>query len=595
MRNRWNVLTIVVLLLFCVSSGGCSGSNQRGEKMDSDCAHEYGQWSLTKEATCLNEGAQSRTCQKCGFLETKPIPTVDHNVVVDSSVKATCTTGGLTEGKHCSVCNEIIAAQGSIAATGHVEIIDNPVSATCTTEGKTEGKHCSVCNEILVEQQLLPAFGHNEVTDEEIPATCTSEGKTAGSHCSICNTTIKEQIIIPAIGHEYDAGTIVEKATSAKEGTKKYTCTVSGCGHSYNSTYSLDVYTATELYEQSVKYVGEIVTYDSSGNEYALGTGFVISADGRIVTNYHVIEGAYSAKIKINDKTYEIESVLAYDARIDLAVLKIDKTKMKFADICKNTVNVGDTVYAVGSSRGLTNTCSQGIVTYAQRIVDGVAYVQHDASITHGNSGGPLINTFGEVVGINTWGMEESQNLNFAISTEELDNLTYITPIALKELFQQECGVFAKSKNYIVGNGEYDPEDNCYSMLLSTDYSDDKETTFYRMAYYYVEDNVITFDQIIKEKDFDFWLYFVVDPNIDGSYYWKIFSDDLEMSGTVYAENYSENSLLEYDSTTIHDVSVRQSMQELASSMMNLSCLEISEDFEKIGITAVDLGFYNYK
>ena len=513
MRNKWNVFTIVVLLLFCVSLGGCSGSSQPEEKVNRDCVHEFGQWSLTKEATCLNEGTQSRTCQNCGFLETKPIP----------------------------------------------------------------------------------AAGHNEVPDEEVLATCTSEGKTAGSHCSICNTVIKEQIIIPAMGHEYDAGTIVEKATSAKEGKKQYTCKVLGCGHSYSSTYSLELYTVAELYEQFIKYVGEIVTYDSFGNECALGTGFVISSDGRIVTNYHVIEGAYSAKITINDKTYEIESVLAYDARIDLAVLKIDKTKMKFADICKSTVNVGDAVYAVGSSRGLTNTCSQGIVTYAQRIVDGVSYVQHDASITHGNSGGPLINSYGEVVGINTWGMEDSQNLNFAISTEELDNLTYITPIALNELFQQESSVFAKIKNYIVANGEFDSEDNVYSIVFSTDSSDDSATTFYRMAYYYAEDNVITFDQIIEEKDFDFWLYFVVDPDIDGSYYWEIFSDDLEMSGTVYAENYSENSLLEYDSVSIHDVSVRQSMQGLASSLMHLSCLEIEEDFKEIGITAVDLGFYNYK
>ena len=85
----------------------------------------------------------------------------------------------------------------------------------------------------------------------------------------------------------------------------------------------------------------------------------------------------------------------------------------------------GDTIYAFGSPIGFTSTLSQGIISSADREVDGRLCVQHDASITHGNSGSPLINEFGEVIGVNTFTYEDSQNLNFAVAISELDNLYF--------------------------------------------------------------------------------------------------------------------------------------------------------------------------
>ena len=217
-------------------------------------------------------------------------------------------------------------------------------------------------------------------------------------------------------------------------------------------TVSPHKYTATEIYNQSIKYVGEITTYDKNGKEYALGTGFVISSDGNIVTNYHVIEGAYSADITVNNIKYTISSILAYDANIDLAVLKINANGLTAATICKQPVSVGSTVYAIGSSRGMTNTFSQGIITYADRIFDGVSHIQHDASITHGNSGGPLINDYGEVIGINTWGISDSQNLNFAVSADELDNLVYGSPTTLFNLFQEQSTPYGTLLSWLIEN-----------------------------------------------------------------------------------------------------------------------------------------------
>ena len=296
------------------------------------------------------------------------------------------------------------------------------------------------CNEngnIGNESELSSGDYTNHYNDGEIvtQATCNQSESSSEDHT-----------------HQYNDGEIVTQATCNQSGTKQYTCLDTNCGHSYTESYVLPSYTATELYNQAIEYVGEIVTYDKSGGEYALGTGFVISSDGKIVTNYHVIEGAYSADITINNKKYTIDSVLAYDADTDLAVLKIDASGLTSATICKYPVSVGSTVYAIGSSRGMTNTYSQGIITYADRVINDISYVQHDASITNGNSGGPLINIYGEVIGINTWGISDSQNLNFAVFADELDNLVYGTPIALEDLFQEQLSPYEYLTNWVLDN-----------------------------------------------------------------------------------------------------------------------------------------------
>lgn len=263
--------------------------------------------------------------------------------------------------------------------------------------------------------------------------TCIADGKRSRT-CGDCGFT--EYSSIPKTGHQYSDWQILTKATCIEQGIIKYTCSNYNCGHSYTENYSAQTYSASDLYNLAIKFVGEIVVYDKNGVELGLGTGFVYSPDGKIITNYHVIDGAYSAKITIGNKTYPMSQILAYDKNIDLAILQISALGLDYANICKNEVQTGETVYAIGSSRGLTNTYSQGIITQANRVVDGVVHVQHDASITNGNSGGPLLNVYGEVIGINTWGIADSQNLNFAVFTSELDNLVYGAPITLSELYE---------------------------------------------------------------------------------------------------------------------------------------------------------------
>ena len=460
---------------------------------------------------------------------------------------------------------------------------------SCTETG-TQTRVCASCG--FTEYSTIPALGHNEVIDEAVAATCTTDGKTQGKHCSTCGTVTVSQSDIAATGHQYGEGVIITEATCVQNGTIQYSCTVAGCGHCYNESFELTSYTSTEIYNQSIQYVGEIVTYDKSGQEYALGTGFVISSDGKVVTNYHVIEGAYSATICINEKTYNIVSVLAYDSEIDLAVVKIDATNLKTATICKEAVTAGSTVYAIGSSRGMTNTYSQGIVTYANREVDGVVHVQHDASITHGNSGGPLINIYGEVIGINTWGISDSQNLNFAIFTGEMDKLVYGTALTFEEFYMKECDVFEKMKNYITSEGTYN-SNGYYYITLGVSYSSDYTSKYTRRVYYYVESNTITLDYIIN--DGEFWVYFTIEDTVDGSYYWSYFDDDgYKMNGTLYASTYDSNTLLGYSYNNISYSSLRTSIRKLASTMVSMICLSIDSDFKSINVTTDDLHFYCY-
>ena len=352
--------------------------------------------------------------------------------------------------------------------------------------------------------------------------------------------------------------------------------------------------TSSEIYEQAVQYVGEIVTYDRKNEPLSLGTGFVISSDGKIVTNYHVIEKAYSATICINEKTYDITSILAYDSDIDLAVLKINKTEMIYANLSLNSVNTGDYVYAIGSSRGMTNTYSQGMVTYANRVIDGVSYVQHDASITNGNSGGPLLNSFGEVIGINTWGILDSQNLNFAVSANELNKLEYGKPITFSDLHPQLTNVFDKLKEYVMINGRYNSKYNYFELYLGENYTSGGMKRS-RKVLYALDDNIIMFQCIINDGEMiaGFWM----NNNLGGLYDWMYIDIyNSKINGQLIAMNYKENNLLY---VTDHNfgsskLSMLESAKKLSANMIDYILNHFTNDFTDIDVLAEDIGFTNY-
>ena len=160
-------------------------------------------------------------------------------------------------------------------------------------------------------------------------------------------------------------------------------------------------------------------------NDEGAGTGMVIRPDGYIVTNYHVIQGAREIKINLwNGDVYDA-AIVGYDRITDLAVLKIDAenlTTIKMGD--SDVINVGDWVVALGNALALKGgpTVTLGIVSARDRTVstergDLYGLIQTDAAINDGNSGGPLINLRGEVVGINTAILRRAQGIGFAVGS----------------------------------------------------------------------------------------------------------------------------------------------------------------------------------
>lgn len=171
-------------------------------------------------------------------------------------------------------------------------------------------------------------------------------------------------------------------------------------------------------------------------NGTATGTGFFV-ADGMIATNYHVIKGAQKIVVKFtegeNTKEYSINTIIGYDRMLDIAILGIDK-EVESLVLSQDKVKSGQVVYAIGSPFGLTSSITQGIVSSPSRdFGDGVDCIQFDAAVSPGNSGGPLVNSYGEVIGIITMQYTEGQNLNFAINIKELQKISTNKPITLTD------------------------------------------------------------------------------------------------------------------------------------------------------------------
>jgi serine protease Do len=155
---------------------------------------------------------------------------------------------------------------------------------------------------------------------------------------------------------------------------------------------------------------------------HGVGSGFIIGADGTILTNAHVVRDAQEVTVKLTDRREFRAKVLGSDPKTDVAVLKIDAKNLPVVPLGRSTdVKVGEWVLAIGSPFGLENTVTAGVVSAKGRSLpddSNVPFIQTDVAINPGNSGGPLFNTRGEVIGINSQIYSQSggyQGLSFAI------------------------------------------------------------------------------------------------------------------------------------------------------------------------------------
>jgi TPR repeat protein len=171
-----------------------------------------------------------------------------------------------------------------------------------------------------------------------------------------------------------------------------------------------------------------IETFDKDNKPIARGSGFFINNKGSIITNHHVIEGAYSATIKTSaGKVYPVQGIIAKDTEADIVklVVNLPDANITFLNLSVNVPSEGEDVFVIGNPLGLESTVSSGIVSAVRDIPAFGKILQITAPISHGSSGSPVINNKGQVIGIATLIFTEGQNLNFAIPSDKI--------IALKE------------------------------------------------------------------------------------------------------------------------------------------------------------------
>ena len=189
--------------------------------------------------------------------------------------------------------------------------------------------------------------------------------------------------------------------------------TTNGSEISSNSSGVVDVADAMKNKVAYISVYGQTSGTFSNSVQYAQisnGSGFVVSGDGYVVTNYHVIENGSSYKITLNTEEYDA-SVVGYDLYSDIAVLKINNADKQFDAVVlgdSNTIKVGEMAIAIGSPLGakLNNSVTVGYISALEREITSNSHtltmIQTDAAINPGNSGGPLLNSSGQVIGINT-------------------------------------------------------------------------------------------------------------------------------------------------------------------------------------------------
>jgi len=213
------------------------------------------------------------------------------------------------------------------------------------------------------------------------------------------------------------AGAVATEAlhNDSQASTINVASTSSGTSRTVANTTALSPHDVYEKAKDSVAYITSQITQSSGGpfgqtqQGTATGSGFVVSSDGYIVTNDHVVAGASSVTAKVGDGKTLTAKVVGTDASTDLALLKVDAsnlTPLALAD--SDQVQVGDPAYAIGNPYGLDRTLTTGVISALQREINSPNgytindVLQTDAAINPGNSGGPLFNTAGQVVGVNS-------------------------------------------------------------------------------------------------------------------------------------------------------------------------------------------------
>lgn len=242
----------------------------------------------------------------------------------------------------------------------------------------------------------------------------SAEGNSSGTQSSTAPTLNDLQKDAAALQH-----TVNENVELNSDGTYKYTRDL------------------VKAVQDSIVYIEVYKNYRGKPQMAGSASGIIISSDGYIVTNNHVVEGMDSYTVKVNDTDSGIAESKTYDAKLigtdsdtDLAVIKIEANGLPVAKLGdSDKLSLGDDVVAIGNPLGLENSVSKGIVSGLDRQISdskrGLSSIQTDAPINSGNSGGALFNGYGEVIGVvnEKYVYDYAENVGFAITINEAKNV----------------------------------------------------------------------------------------------------------------------------------------------------------------------------
>lgn len=180
---------------------------------------------------------------------------------------------------------------------------------------------------------------------------------------------------------------------------------------------------AKEIAKNCLPSTVSLIMEDNFKQPISLGSGFIIE-NGKIVTNLHVIEGAKYGYVLVNSSStkHKIQGYFAIDKQNDLAILSVPTITEKSLPLVTTTPEIGEEIYAIGNPKGLSGTISEGIIS-GIRDLGNKKLVQITAPISPGSSGGPVINNYGQVIGVAVGTLTSGQNLNFAIPSSILMSL----------------------------------------------------------------------------------------------------------------------------------------------------------------------------
>jgi tetratricopeptide (TPR) repeat protein len=187
----------------------------------------------------------------------------------------------------------------------------------------------------------------------------------------------------------------------------------------------------TKLVNKISPAVVTVVVYDVNHRVTNIGSGFFIDKHAHLITNYHVLDGKFTAEVKTADgETYPIKLVVAGNRAIDLVKVLVDipRKKIKWIKISEDLPSIAEQIMVVGSPMGLEQTVSEGIVSSIRKIPGVGNFFQMSAPISPGSSGSPVIDLKGQVIGVATFQMVRGQNLNFAVAGNSISQLKSTGP-----------------------------------------------------------------------------------------------------------------------------------------------------------------------